>query len=444
MALRQTRREFIQSALAAGTAVGSLGMLPDAARHLNAFDRKGPGEKLNLAVVGVAGRGGDNLRGVSGENIVALCDIDSRRLGAASERFPQARAFADYRRVFDLAGLDGVVVSTPDHMHAIVTAEALRRNLAVYCEKPLTHTVFEARTIRGLTAKHKAVTQMGTQIHAGSNYRRAVEIVQAGVIGPIQRVFVWQAVTVPACQRVMQGEPPDYVNYDLWLGPAPHRPFHLSSFHYKWRWWWDFGGGVLADMACHYMDLPFWALGLSAPTRVHCTRHEMGPDLDDKGQPARRDNEPPTRMEVDYWFPARGEQPAVHLTWYHGGWKPEGAEQYGKNSAVLFEGARGRFLVDYETRKLFMHDGYEARSVEPSIPDSIGHHKEWIEAVKTGGPTTCNFEYGGPLTEAVLLGNVSHRIGNKPIDWDAAALKVTNEPTANSLLHTEYRTGWTL
>lgn len=440
-----SRREFIRAALAAGTALPAAGLFSGQQPRAAAAARKGPGERLNLAIIGVAAKGEDNINHVDSENIVVLCDIDAARLGKAAARFPAAKTYNDYRRVFDHNDLDGVVVSTPDHMHAIPTAEAIRRGLAVYCEKPLTHTVFEARTIRELTAKHKVVTQMGTQIHAGSNYRRVVELVQAGAIGPVKRVHVWQARGVPPCQRVAQSEVPQGISYDLWLGPAPFRSFHESHFHFKWRWWWDFGGGVLADMACHYMDLPFWALGLAAPSSVVCTKAERGGDVDEEtGKTAKRENEPPSKMQVDYQFPARGAKPPVHLTWYHGGWQPEGAEEYAKKSAVLFEGTDGRLLADYSTHNLFMQQGKEARPVERTIAESIGHWKEWIEAVKTNGPTTCNFEYGGTLTEAVLLGNVSHRAGNKPLDWDAEKLKVTNEPSANQYLHTEYRAGWAL
>ncbi|MFN0052855.1 MAG: Gfo/Idh/MocA family protein [Planctomycetales bacterium] len=436
-----SRREFIQAALAAGTALPAVGW-PGTTQCAEAPRRKGPNERLNLAIIGVAAKGEDNLNNVASENIVVLCDIDAERLGKAATRFPSAKAYDDYRRVFDHPELDGVVVSTPDHMHAIPTAQAIRQNLAVYCEKPLTHTVAEARLIRELTARHKVVTQMGTQIHAGGNYRRVVEIIQAGVIGPVSRVHVWQESAVPACQRAAQGVVPKGVNYDLWLGPAPYRPFHPSHFHFQWRWWWDFGGGVLADMACHYTDLPFWALGLTAPKKVTCTRAERGDDEVRDGRVMHRENEPPTRMQIDYEYPARGSQPPVHLTWYHGGWKPEGAEMYRLGSAVLFEGTEGRLLADYGTNKLFMQQGKDAQPVKPTIPDSIGHWKEWIEAIKTGGPTTCNFEYSGNLTEAVLLGNVSYRCGNRPLEWDAAKLQVTNEPAANAFLSKEYRKGW--
>jgi len=427
------RREFLQRAVVAGTAVPSFAAACGLAAE-GPQEPRSANEKLNLAVVGVAARGGANLNGVSSENIVALCDIDQARLKQAAKQFPQAKTTQDYRDVLALDDLDGVVVSTPDHMHAIVLAPALRRKLHVYCEKPLTHSVWEARQIRKLTREAGVVTQMGTQIHAGTNYRRVVEMVQAGLLGAVRRVHVWQGGGVRVGQRVKSGEPPQGVNYDLWLGPAPYRPFHPSHFHFNWRYWWDFGGGQLADFGCHYMDLPFWALGLTAPTAVAATGQ--------KGHSG--DNLCPNAMRVEYAFPARGDQPAVHLTWYHGGWKPEGAEVYGKGSAVLFEGESGRLLADYSTRKLFLQGGRKAEAVKQTIPNSIGHHQEWIHAVKTGGTTTCHFEYGGNLTESVLLGNVSYRAGQKKLEWDAARLKATNCPEAAPLVRREYRSGWTL
>lgn len=434
-----SRREFLKAAVAAGTA------LPMAAARLCADDKpaaepRSANEKLNLAVIGVAGRGGSNLEAVSGENIVALCDIDAGRLGPAKERFPQAAAYDDFRRVFDHQQLDGVVVSTPDHMHAIPVVRALRDKLAVYCEKPLTHSIYEARLVSRLAAEAGVATQMGNQIHSGENYRRVVEIIRAGVIGPVRRVHVWQGgginwqFGVKRGERVSAGEPPPGVSYDLWIGPAPYRPYHPSHFHFNWRYWWDFGGGQLADFVCHYVDLPVWALDLTLPTTIVATG-EKGHD---------GDNECPNFMKVDYEFPSRGELPPVHLTWYHGGWKPEGAEVYGKSSAVLFEGSDGRLLADYGTRKLFMQSGTEAAAVKPTIPNSIGHHAEWIRAIKTGSQTGSPFEYGALLTEIGHLGNVSYRVGKKKLEWDAQSLRAANCPEADQFIRREYRTGWTL
>jgi predicted dehydrogenase len=305
----------------------------------------------------------------------------------------------------------------------------------VYCEKPLAHTVWEIRQMRNAAAENKRVTQMGTQIHAGDNYRRVVELVQAGAIGPVERVHVWQSNSIRPGKFAPEGtKAPPNVDYDLWIGPAPMRPFDPSHFHFNWRFWWDFGGGTLADIGCHYIDLPYWALGLRNPTAIeaHGEKTYVG------------DNDVPDQMTADYYFPARGGQPPVHLTWYHGNRKPEGAEAYMKGSAVLFEGPKGRLLADYGTHQLYMENDQSVSTPEPSIPASIGHHKEWIEACKSRGPTTCNFDYSGALAEAVLLGNVSYRAGQQRIEWDSDKLEVTNCPAAAQFLRREYRNGWTL
>jgi len=430
MALRPTRRQFLKRTGLASAAALTAGVWSETVRGAS----RSVNEKLHIGVIGVAGRGGDNLRGVSEENIVALCDIDERRLSGAAADFPAARQYRDYRKLLEQADLDAVVVSTPDHTHAIPVVWALKRGLDVYCEKPLAHSVYEVRQIREWAANGQAVTQMGTQIHAGDNYRRAVEIVGAGVIGPVSRVHVWQGGGIRPGKRVASATPPAHVDYDLWTGPAPMRPFHESHFHYNWRYWWDFANGQLGDFGCHYMDLPYWALDLRYPTSIEA-RGEKGHD---------GDNEVPMRMQVDYQFAARGQQPPVHMTWYHGGWMPEGAEEFGKSSAVLFEGEHGRLLADYGSRQIFMTEGRTAATPAPTIPSSIGHHAEWINACKTRGQTTCNFDYSGALTEAVLLGNVSYRLGGQRLDWDAENLTATNCPDAGQFIRREYRQGWTL
>lgn len=432
----QSRREFIRRAILAGTATAAMPLATSAAGDETPSGSSSPNEKLNIAVVGCANRGYADLKGVSSESIVALCDIDESHLAKAASEFPAARKYVDYRRMIDDGGFDALVVGTPDHSHAIPVVRGLEAGLDIYCEKPLAHSVWEVRQMREWAARKKAVTQMGTQIHAGNNYRRVVELVKAGTIGPIQRVHVWHGGTVRPGKRVAKGTPPKGVDYDLWIGPAPMRPFDLSHFHFNWRYWWDFGGGTLGDFGCHYMDLPFWALDLRYPTRVAAT-----------GEKAHEgDNEVPGNMKVDYQFPARGDQPPVHLTWYHGAWHPEGAEQYGKGSAVLFEGAHGRLLADYGTHKLYQSDDdkpMDVKAIDP-IPNSIGHHAEWIAACKSRGPTTCNFDYSGALAEAVLLGNVSYRADQKPLEWDAVNLVATNCPEAEPLVRREYRKGWSL
>jgi len=426
------RREFLRQALLAGTATMTAGAW---LRPQTAMAAKGPNEKLNLACIGVANKGADNINNLTSENIVALCDIDTVHLGKMTERFPQAKTYADFRQLFDKEkNLDAVVVSTPDHTHAIPVMWALRRGLDVYCEKPLAHSVYEVRQMRKLAAEKKAVTQMGTQVHSWDNYRRAVEIVQSGQLGPIQRVHVWQVNTNRPGYRVKQGTPPPTVDYDLWVGPAPMRPYTPDHFHFNWRYWWDFGGGTLGDFGCHYMDLPFWALDLRYPTTVEAKGEKVNPG----------DNDVPDNMRVDYQFPARGGNPPVHLTWYHGAWRPEGAEAYGKSAAVLFEGSKGRLLADYTTSKIFMNEGPTPPAPPETIPKSIGHWAEWAAACKSRGPTTCNFDYSGALAEAVLLGNVAYRAGQTKLTWDAEALAATDCPAAAEFVRRDYRAGWSL
>ncbi|MBI3468593.1 MAG: Gfo/Idh/MocA family oxidoreductase [Planctomycetes bacterium] len=430
MSRNLSRREFLRQATLAGTAVPLAGSVAGSllqAKPANASPRSA-NEKLNVGIIGVGGQGGFSLGGLSGQNIVALCDIDAQRLAPGAASFPRAKTYDDYRRVMDHK-LDCVAVCTPDHMHAFATVAALQAGFDVYCEKPLAHSVWEVRQIRNWTAKQKAVTQLGTQIHAGDNYRRAVEIVKAGILGAVERVHVWFGGSVRVFKGITPQKPPAHVNYDLWTGPAPMRPFHPSHFHFNWRYWWDFGNGSLGDFGCHYMDLPYWALDLRAPVSVEA-RGGKGHD---------GENDCPNDLQVDYHYPARGDLPPVHLTWYQGKYRPSEMAEYGdgKGSAVLFEGTKGRLVADYETHKVFMGDGLDFTRPPQTIPLSPGHHAEFIEAVKTRGPTTCNFDYSGALTEAVLLGNVSYRAGGVKLAWDDGKLRAINCPEADKHIRRE-------
>lgn len=427
-----SRREFLRRAAAAGTALAAG---PTLAPRFAPAGEPRPGEKLRLAILGVAARGGENLEGLQGEEIVALCDIDEQRLAAAARAFPQAKTYVDYRELLDRErDVQAVAISTPDHTHALPTLLALDRGLDVYCEKPLAHSVWEVRQVREAAARRRAVTQMGTQIHAGDNYRRVVELVQSGILGPIDRVYVWQGNTVKPGRRATSGEPPAHVHYDLWTGPAPLRPYDPAHFHFNWRYWWDYGGGILADMGCHYIDLPYWALGLRHPRAVTAQGQKTSPG----------DNDVPDLLRVDWEFDRSDRRPPLTLTWYHGGWMPEGAETYQTTAAVLFEGERGRLLADYGTHKVFLNDGARFETPPPSIPRSAGHHQEWIDACKHRGPTTCNFDYSGALAETVLLGNVAYRVGPRRLEWDAAKLEFIDCPEARPLVRRAYRSGWEL
>ena len=425
--MRQTvnRRDFLRGVAAVGVA-STFG--PRA--------KAGPNEKLNIGIIGTSGRALGNIEGVEGENIVAVCDIDDRLLGKAKERFPKAETFEDFRKLIEMGGLDAVAISTADHTHAPAAAMALRLGKHVYCEKPLTHSVYEARVVAGLAKEAKVATQMGTQIHATDNYRRVVEAIRAGTIGKVDAVHVWCGKSWSGGTRPTETPAvPGYLKWDLWLGPAPERPYHPTYLPANWRRWWDFGNGTLGDMACHVMDLPFWALDLRHPTTIEA----KGPPVDPETTPGW--------LEVKYQFPAIGDRSPVTLTWHDGDKKPEILAQNKLpewGMGVLFVGDKGMLQADYSRLRLFPQDDFQDyHAPEPTIPRSIGHHAEWIAACKDGRPTTCNFDYSGALTEAVLLGNVAYRSG-KTIEWDAPNLKATNCPEAEAFLRREYRKGWTL
>jgi len=427
----RTRREFLQQ-----SALSTAGLWA-VTRYARA-DTRSPNEKLGIAVVGVSGQGNYSVANVAGETVVALCDVDENRAAEARKRFPKAKFYPDFRRMFDAqdTDIDAVCVCTPDHTHAPATMRALRAGKHVYCEKPLTHSVYEARMVARTAAKMKCVTQMGTQIHAGSNYRRAVELIQTGAIGPVREVHVWCGTVWSGGDRPPETPPvPTGLHYDLWLGPAPYRPYHPAYLPGKWRGWWDFGGGGHGDMACHYMDLAHWALELRHPKTVEAA----GPPVHPESAPAK--------LNVRYKYPARGNKPPVTLTWYVGTQRPlcflaAGIPDWG--AGVLFVGEQGLLIADYKKHKLLPEADFAGFTPpEPFIPDSIGHHAEWIRACKTGGTTTCNFDYAGALTETVLLGNVAYRSGRK-IEWDPENLKITNAPEAIRYLRRSYRRGWTL
>jgi predicted dehydrogenase len=395
-------------------------------------------------VIGVNDRGAANLAGVAHENIVALCDVDESWSSKARDQFPKAAFFTDYRKMFDKIAkeVDAVVVSTPDHSHAPAASMAMNLGKHVYCEKPLTPSVNETRVLRELAREKKLVTQMGTQIHAEQNYRRVVEIIQAGLLGPIKRVHVWNS-SKPVGGKKVEGKPSAKFDLDLWLGPRPIEFFEAAmnnsgwNFpwpHFHWRWWWVFGGGTLADLGCHYMDLPFWALDLPAPIHVSATGKKT----------YSGDNTVPDIMQVDYRFPALKSRPEIHLTWYHGVNGPdlEGKKTYkGFNAGVMFEGDKAQLIADYGKLQLLPEEfARDFKAPPKTIPNSIGHHKEWCEAIKTDGTTTCNFGYSGVLTETVLLGNVAYRCG-KPFEWNATT-GTTSIKEADELLGREYRKGW--
>ncbi len=402
---------------------------------------RGSNDRLQVAVIGAGNRGRSNWTGVrdAGAELVAFCDVDDRFLEAACKEVPGATRYSDFRRLLDDQAnrLDAVVVSTADHTHAAATVAALRNGLDVYCEKPLTHNVEEARIVAQTAAETGAITQMGTQIHAGSNYRRVVEAIRAGSIGTVREVHVWVGKGWGGQGTPTEAEPiPSHLNWDLWLGPAPRRAYHSTYHPINWRRWWDFGGGTLADMACHYMDLPFWALNLTSPTRIEA----FGPSVDPQTAPEG--------LTVRYAFPAPGDRASLDLFWYDGPNQPQlllDDDRLPKwGSGVLFVGDEGLLIAGYTRHEVFLNDPkatYEPPA--PSIAESVGHHREWVQACLERGETTCHFGYAGRLTETVLLGIVSYRTGS-PLEWDAESLRAGNCPEAEAYIAPPRRRGWDL
>ena len=438
----QSRRQF----LAASTAVAFA--MPSIAKSQEAND------KLNIACIGVGGRGGGNLAAMANENIVAICDVNGKNLDAAAARYPQAKKYLDFRKLYDEVGMDcdAVVVSTAEHTHAFATLPALQLGKHVYCEKPLTHGIYEARRIREAAREAKVATQMGIQIHATENYRKVVELIWSGAIGPVREAHVWTSRAwgfqseadaktngdiVYVGERPSNADPiPEGLDWDLWLGPAPARPFNNVYFPGpKWYRWWDFGSGTMSDLGSHWNDLPFWALKLDAPRTIEA----FGPPANAEIAPAS--------MSALYEYGPRGDMPAVKLSWHQGINKPEiwtngGIPKW--SDGALFIGDKGMLLADYGKYILLPEENFkDFIAPEPTIPRVAGQHEEWLAACRSGEQCSANFEYAGLLTEANHLGNVAYRLGRK-IQWDAANLKCIDCPEADLLIRREYRDGWTL
>ncbi len=425
-----------------------------APRVLGRGGEKPPSETLNLAAIGAGGRANDNLDQLQTQRIVALCDPDARSAAGSFRKFPDAAQYQDFRVMLDKErGIDAVVVSTPDHIHAVATMAALRRGKHVYCEKPLTRTVQEARVVGDFARKSRLATQMGNQGMAFEGNRLIKEWLAAGAIGPVREVHVWSDRPThrgklplwwpQGIERPGDAPPvPAGLAWELWLGPAPARPYHPAYVPFRWRGWWDFGSGGLGDMGIHNLAPVFDALKLGPPHRVHASSTPVFKET------------VPVACVVHYEFGARGDQPPVKLHWYDGGLLParpdelDGERDLDPEDGILFVGDRGKMLVEGwggERPRLLPEKRHQEYQRPPkTLPRSMGHYEEWIKACKDGAPTASNFGFAGPLTEAVLLGSVCVRNGGQKLDWDSAALKVTNSDEANALLHYEYRAGWEL
>ena len=444
--MQTTRRTFIAAAT-----LGSIA--PWLASCASAPRRRPPraqGEPLRLACIGTANRAWDNINEVRHERIVALCDVDGTYLARAAAEFPQARTFKDFRELLAMEAeldLDGVVVSTPDHTHALATALALQAGLPVYCEKPLTRTVRELAVLRRLWQRHPVATQMGTQIHAGENYRRVVEAIRAGAIGRVTAVDCWQQKSWGDGRLTPGAVAPPTLDWELWQGPAPRRPYIEGVHPANWRRYWAYGSGTLGDMGCHIIDLPFWALDLQQRMRRPIEVFAEGPPVDAVGAPAW--------LEASWAFEpdAPGADPFV-LRWFDGGRMSPFVQEIGAKDrvdyhgrfSVCFQGTEGALFANYGEMLLWPGSRAQAWTPPPpSIAPSIGHHREWLEAIRSGQPNAplCGLPYATLLTELVLLGTVAYR-ANAPLRYDPVRMRVIGNDAADALLGDHAVDGWRL
>jgi len=447
-----SRRSVLSSAAAAA---GAFTIVP---RHvLGGSGRRSPSEKLHIAGIGVGGRGAADINGVASENIVALCDVDDKRAAATFRRYPKAKRYRDFRKMLERQkDIDAVVVGTPDHTHAVAAMMAIKMGKHVYCEKPLTHTIYEARKLTEAARQAKVATQMGNQAQSYEGCRLVREWIEDGAIGPVREVHVWSdrpgGRWPQGVGRPKETPPvPSTLDWDLWLGPAPNRPYHPEYVPFKWRGWWDFGTGPLGDMGSHNLAPVFYALKLKYPTSVEAS------------STAVNDETLPLACMVHFEFPARGDMPPVKVHWYDGGLLPprpdelEPRRTLPHDDGVIFGGDKGKLIAEKwgaQKPRLLPESKMKAYKQPPkTIPRSVGHHAEWVEACKTGKPTGSNFELAGPVTETALLGTIAVRTGKQRggsclvrqrLLWDGPNMKVTNVPEANASIHTTYRKGWTL
>ncbi|HAA60500.1 MAG TPA: dehydrogenase [Planctomycetaceae bacterium] len=429
-----TRRDFLQTSAAMGTAFWV------ASDQESWAAPKSPNEKIRFACIGVGGKGSsDSADAGRHGDVVAICDVDSNTLNKAGNRFKNAKKFNDYRDMLTKMAdsIDAVTVSIPDHNHAPASAMAMKLGKHCFTQKPMTHSIYEARQMAILATKNKVQTQMGNQGTASSKLREGAAIVQSGVLGQIKEVHVWtnRPVWPQGGPRPKAATPPKHLNWDAWLGPAPERPYGNGYHPFAWRGWWDFGTGALGDMACHTMNMPFMALNLKDPISVEATNSGHNKDSY------------PKSSVITYEFPKLGERNAVKMIWYDGGERPAQKllpkEHKVPRTGSLLIGDKGMLLSpgDYASNSNIVI-GVDTPKVD--FEKSPGHFTEYARAITDGKPARSNFpEYAGPLTEVVLLGNLAVW-AEKKVEWDAKTLTPKNAPEVKQIVRREYRKGWTL
>lgn len=440
------RRDFLGGA----AALTAFSVMP---HYASAAQAASPNSKLNLAGIGVGGMGMVNLQNMEQENIIALCDVDDACAAKAIERYPNARRYKDYRILLEKEkDLDAVLIATPDHTHPVIAMAAMRAGKHVYCQKPLSNTIYEARQMAAVARETNVVTQMGNQGHSTDDMRRLCEWIWDGAIGLVREVHAWCSLTYypwgHAYWSTTHGVKPDEtvdvpptLDWDLWIGPAAMRPYHPCYHPAKWRAWWDFGCGMMGDRGVHTLDPVFWALKLGHPESVTATSTNLNDDTH------------PLASIVTYRFAQRGDLPPVKVIWYEGTEPPRPDElEEGRSlpaeGGVLFKGDRGTLMcgVYGDSPQLIPYSLMQTyKQPAPSIPRVQGTHEQnWIDAIKKGQKACSDFSYSGPLTEFSLLGNIAKRTPSKLLLWDGEAMKVKNDEKANRYIQKQYREGWTL
>jgi predicted dehydrogenase len=430
-------------------------------RHVLGQGETPPSDTLNIAGIGVGGMGANNMKKCAdaGENIVALCDVDDAYAAATYQKYPKAKTYRDYREMLEKEkGIDAVVIATPDHSHTVIALAAMQLGKHVYVQKPMTRTVAEARKLTEAARQYKVVTQMGNQGHSNEGLRLLCEWIWDGAIGPVREVHCWtnRPVWPQGIYTRPQDTPPvpSTLDWNLWLGPAPERPYNQAYLPFNWRAWLDFGAGALGDMGCHVMDASFTALKLGYPISVEACTSDIVVEMWKK-QP---NNETyPMASIVHYTFPARGDMPSVKLHWYDGGMRPERpadlepGREIRWDSGTFFMGDKGTIMTSTYTDTVRIIPESKMREYkQPAktlrrVPGgSQGHERNWIEACKGNGEAVSNFDYSGPFTETVVMGNLAIRFPGRKIEWDGPNMKVTNLPEANDLVTPKYREGWKL
>jgi len=442
---KTSRRQFLRGA--ASTAVAFM-IVP---RYVLGAGVTPPSEKLNIAGIGIGGQGGGNVDAVSGENIVALCDVDMRRGGGSFGKFPKAKQYRDFRKMFDEMDkqIDAVVVSTPDHTHAAAVMAAIKRGKHVYCEKPLAHSIYEIRALMKAAREHKVVTQLGNQGHSFDDIRRFCEWIWDGAIGNVYEVHAaCDANHSKIGQLARLGEKhevPSELDWNLWLGPAKYRPYHPMYLPGSWRGWMPFGSGTIGDWVCHVVDPVFWALDLGSPTSVQAEAEGY--------DPKRHADTFPAGTIVKFEFPARGKRGTVKLVWFDGEKKiprPEELEAERKvvNTGAIVIGDKGKIMYGSHgaggVRIIPEMKMKEYKLPSQTLPRVKGHHYDWLQAIKNGTQAGSNFDYGGPLTEIAQLGIIATKMLGQKLEWDSKNMQFTNCDAANQLINPPYREGWTL